>query len=200
MIFDIGGVIVEYKRENYLKLFEYNEQEKQTLLKEVIFTPNWNLLLKGEISNDEFVTSATEKHPEFAKEINLFFDSEILKSMLPPIKETFEFVKKLKNAGLKLFVISDIDEITIKYILSAIDGFENLFDDIIYSCRVGMIKKDGDIFDLAIQRFKIVPEETLFIDDSVKNLDQAKLRNLNIFQFEHPSENIKELENLLKIN
>jgi len=48
-------------------------------------------------------------------------------------------------------------------------------DDLILSCDHGHCKgDDGKLFRSAIDYHGIVPEETLFVDDSVRNLDCAK--------------------------
>ena len=72
-----------------------------------------------------------------------------------------------------------------------------MFEDIIYSCRVGMVKKDGNVFDLAVERFNIEPKETIFIDDVQRNLDQAAKREINTFKFTDPDTHIPELEKML---
>jgi len=59
-------------------------------------------------------------------------------------------------------------------------GVLPLLDDLIMSCEYGHSKGDygngegGKLFRSAMQHHGIVPEETLFVDDSVHNLDQAK--------------------------
>jgi len=59
-------------------------------------------------------------------------------------------------------------------------GVLPLLDDLIMSCDYGHSKGDygngegGKLFHSAVQHHGIVPEETLFVDDSVHNLEQAK--------------------------
>lgn len=197
VIFDIGGVIVAYKRETYLDPFGFDDETEQFFLKNVIFTPDWTRLSIGEITTAEFINNACSKYPEHKEVIEGFFAIENLKKMIPPFKQTLEFINKLKDKGYRLFVISDMEENTIKYLKTEINGFESMFEDIIYSCRVGMVKKDGNVFDLAIKRFNIDPKESIFIDDVQRNLDQAAKRGINTFRFTDPTVHIKELENML---
>ena len=56
------------------------------------------------------------------------------------------------------------------------------FDGKIISGRDSLIKPDPAIYELAITRFNLTPEETLFIDDRLDNIQAAQ--NLN-FQTIH---------------
>ena len=47
------------------------------------------------------------------------------------------------------------------------------FDDKIISGREFLIKPDAKIYELAVSRFNLIPEETLFIDDRADNIDTA---------------------------
>ena len=117
--------------------------------------------------------------------------------MLPVYQQTLRLVEKIKAKGYRLFIISDLEESNVRYVENEIPNIHDLFEDIIYSCRVGMVKKFGEVFDLAIDRFNIVPEESIFIDDTQINLDQAAKRGINTFRFTDPSVHIAELEKLL---
>ena len=105
-----------------------------------------------------------------------------------PTVDMEEKFKKFAEIGMSGVQFHDDD---------AVPNINELFDDIIYSCRVGMVKKDGNVFDTAIERFNVVPEETLFIDDVQANLDQASKRGIHTFQFTNPDVHVKELESML---
>lgn len=55
------------------------------------------------------------------------------------------------------------------------EGLEvkDYFDGIVTSFEVKSIKPDRRIFEITIERCGILPEETIFLDDSQKNLDTA---------------------------
>jgi putative hydrolase of the HAD superfamily len=48
------------------------------------------------------------------------------------------------------------------------------FDDGLFSGRVGLMKPQPAMFELALQRFGIDPAQTLFIDDHPGNVDVAQ--------------------------
>jgi 2-haloacid dehalogenase len=62
----------------------------------------------------------------------------------------------------------------------------DLFEDVIISGHVGMAKPDTAIFEKARDRFKVDPAATLFIDDSLKNVNAAKGVGFQAVLFETP--------------
>ena len=50
-----------------------------------------------------------------------------------------------------------------------------------------MIKPDPAIYKLAISRFDLIPEETLFIDDRFDNIEAAQKLNFQTIHLTDPS-------------
>ena len=198
VIFDIGGVIVKFKRDNYLDCFEFDEKTKNILINDVVFSKDFSLVSTGKMNIEDSIESSKKRHPELTKEIDMINDINNFKIMMPPHEQTLSLIKQLKQQGFKLYIISDIDEHMIAYLNQEIDGFEDFFDGISYSCRVGMVKKHGDVFDYVLEKYKLNPQETLFVDDVERNLAQAKLRGIQTLQFVSETESVNEIKKLLK--
>ena len=197
VIFDIGGVIVKFKKETYLDPLGLDEATKNYLIDEILFTEDWFQMSIGKMTEQEFLANAKKRHPDYYDLAKSVFEIDTLKKLLPVYQQTLRLVEKIKAKGYRLFIISDLEESNVRYVENEIPNIHDLFEDIIYSCRVGMVKKFGEVFDLAINRFNIVPEESIFIDDTQINLDQAAKRGINTFRFTDPSVHIAELEKLL---
>ena len=56
---------------------------------------------------------------------------------------------------------------------------EELFDDVVDSCEVGLRKPDRRIFDLAVDRLGVPAERTVFIDDAPGNVAGAQTAGLH---------------------
>lgn len=197
VIFDIGGVIVKFKKETYLDPLGLDEETKNFLIDQILFTDEWFKLSIGISNEQEFLDNVAKKYPDYLELASSVFTIETIYKLLPVYTKTIKLIEQLKKKGYRLFVISDIEEHNITYIEHAIPNMNELFEDISYSCRVGMVKKDGNVFDKAIERFKVIPEETLFIDDTQINLDQASKRSIHTFRFTDPDIHVKELEKML---
>ena len=68
----------------------------------------------------------------------------------------------------------------------------NFFDGLIISGEEKLIKPDPKIFHLACERFNLIPENTIFIDDRVENIDTASRLKFQTIHLTNPAE-IKSL-------
>jgi epoxide hydrolase-like predicted phosphatase len=73
-----------------------------------------------------------------------------------------------------------------------------LFDDMIISAEVGLLKPDRRIYELAVSRLGVQPDEAVFIDDMPVNVEGARIAGLQAIQYLNNSQVIEELENLLQ--
>jgi putative hydrolase of the HAD superfamily len=192
IVFDNGGVIVKYSAETYLDYFKFTE-DKQKDLDQLFASNEWTSFAKGDISSAEFKLYATNRFPEYYDDVLKILDVNNLKYMIPPYIETLEFIKKLKSNGYNIYLLTDINEDTIQYLKEEIEDFEVLFDGIVYSCRVGMVKKEGKVFSYLLDKFNLNPNETLFLDDSIKNLEEAEKFNIKTYRFLDPKIDIPNI-------
>jgi putative hydrolase of the HAD superfamily len=74
---------------------------------------------------------------------------------------------------------------------------DDLFDEMIISAEVGMVKPDPRIFRLAAERLRVAPREAVFIDDMPDNVEAARHEGLQGIQFISTSQTLSELTTLL---
>jgi glucose-1-phosphatase len=72
-----------------------------------------------------------------------------------------------------------------------------VFDDIIISAEVGLAKPDRRIYQLAIDRLGVAPDEAVFIDDVLENVEGARAAGLSAIQFKDPPQVQTDLGKLL---
>lgn len=172
VIFDVGGVLISSEMKFVI------EDIKTTLnLNTTTFEKPWNDLLPllgtGKISEEEFWQKfliQTHTPATFSTEES-FFLREYLKRTHPH-EEVLTLVRKLKEKGYKLALLSD----TIASHVTANERF-GFYDDFpikIFSNEVGFSKPGKEIFKLALEKLQTRPEETIFIDDLEKNVIAAK--------------------------
>ena len=117
----------------------------------------------------------------------------------------------------KLFIDEDllkyIVEMGSKYKLGLLSNYSNdlrpkiekewalgsVFDEIIISCEVGLIKPDPAIFNLILARLGVKAEESVFIDDRIKNIDGAKKMGFQTIFFTSKEQSLKELAHILQV-
>ncbi len=102
------------------------------------------------------------------KEQVLFAREQRMKNALTMIsKEVLDTLQKLKLKDIKLGLISNADCIDCKYWNQS--PLFKYFDDSIFSCNVGLLKPDRQIYELAMQRLNVFPEQCLFVGDGGSN-------------------------------
>ena len=65
-------------------------------------------------------------------------------------------------------------------------GFLRETDGAVVSAREKKVKPDPEIFLRLIRRFGLIPEKTLFVDDSEKNTDAAARLGFRVWHYETP--------------
>jgi len=190
IIFDLGGVLMtdvplmKIARDLSVR-FSISEDELHSHLYP---TEHWTLLTLGEISEDEY-------WDHFLKASKINVDKKELKDKvrteLRPIEEPVEILPLLKRQ-YQLAVLSNHSREWSKFMRKEFDFF-SYFDQIIFSCDVGLRKPDPRIYQLALTRLHSEPEECLFIDDKKRNTDGAEKVGIRSIVLESVSKLRKEL-------
>ncbi len=120
--------------------------------------------------------------PEVNKLINSTIDNQLLKkAFLSTPKNTpmFDLVKHLRSKGYKTGIITDNPLERFDALEKAFD-LNLIFDSMIVSSEVHSLKKTGPvIFKTALNSLDLKPRETVFIDNSVKNLEIPSKMGMN---------------------
>ena len=72
----------------------------------------------------------------------------------------------------------------------------NDFDGIVVSGQEKLIKPDQKIYEILLNRYHIKAENTVFIDDNIKNINSAKEVGLYSIHFENPKQLNLELKTI----
>jgi epoxide hydrolase-like predicted phosphatase len=75
--------------------------------------------------------------------------------------------------------------------------FEDVFDEMIVSAEVGLVKPDPRIYRLALEKLGTQPEESVFLDDVLVNVEAARSVGMSAIQFTQPEKALEELKKLL---
>ena len=87
-------------------------------------------------------------------------------------QKSVEVLNDLKNKDYECYVLSNWSWETFQG-MDKEYPFLKKFDGLIISGKEKLIKPDEKIYKLAINRFNLVPEETVFIDDKKENIETA---------------------------
>ncbi len=195
IIFDIGGVLLEYNPKTYLDTLNIEELKRKEINNIIFHSTKWKDCLNGIIDNQQLIEILTKENPKYENEINQILDKNNLKYMLPPKTETIEYYKKLKHKGYKIYLCSNITEDTYKYIYNEYEIIQEA-DGSVFSCFEGVSKPNIEIYKRLVNKYKLDIEESILIDDTKRNIISANEFGLKSILFN----NIQQLENIDKIN
>jgi len=85
----------------------------------------------------------------------------------------WEAARKLKNQGHRLILFSNTNAIHCPWVFEAFPEFD-IFDGSILSFETGFIKPEKPIYQHAIDKYSLIPENTLYIDDLPANIATGK--------------------------
>ena len=91
---------------------------------------------------------------------------------LAPYEDAVELVDEVKQAGHRLFILSNMHRASIDY-LERTHDFWHLFDGSVVSCRIRHVKPEPEIYEHLLLTYKLDAADTLFIDDMRENVDSA---------------------------
>jgi 2-haloacid dehalogenase len=184
VVFDIGGVLLDWNpRYVYRQLFD-DEQEMERFLSEIC-TLEWH------VEHDRgkpFAVSCAELasvHPEYAEMIHAWGQrSEDM--VAGPIDETVELLRRLKASGVPCYALTNMEAETFPLRVKRFP-FMSWFDGTVVSSFERVVKPEPEIFERLLERFNLAPEETLFVDDSQRNVDAARELGIQAVVFESPA-------------
>jgi putative hydrolase of the HAD superfamily len=105
---------------------------------------------------------------------------DFLRSLRPELK-----VGLISNAwsGLRAFITGQ--------------KFEDVFDEMIISAEVGLMKPDPRIYRLALEKLGAQPQESVFLDDVLVNVEAARSVGMYAIEFTRLDKTLEELKQLL---
>lgn len=110
------------------------------------------------------------------KLMSLLLDPKLGVEVYRPDSIVIQLVKTLKKRGTyKLFILSNIDTETFIELLSKYQHFFCLFDGVVASCQVHLVKPDLAIFNYLVDKYHLDPYHCCYIDDQSENLASARM-------------------------
>jgi 2-haloacid dehalogenase len=192
LVFDFGGVLLEWNpRHLYRKLFNGDEAAMEKFLCEVDFS-TWNTEQDRGRSFAEAVDELSARFPHYAGLIKAY-DERWEESISGPIQPVVDTLRELKEKGYALYGLTNWSQEKFALVQHKY-AFFNLFETILVSGAVRLIKPDPRIFNLLLEKMKCSPEQCIFIDDSLKNVAAAEALGFIPIHFQSPDQLTNELE------
>ena len=185
IIFDLGRVLVKFNVRNLFRKIITTEEEIDYFLQNIC---TWEWHIQQDLVQDTSQASAplVQQFPKYQEAIEAFY-GRFLEMIEGTYEKNVKLAMDLKQKGYSIYVLSNFpgDQYD-KY--EKHNSFLQIFDDKIISGHVGLAKPDTKIYKLAINKFHLTPERSLFIDDKIENIEGAKQLGIQTIHLQNPDE------------
>lgn len=193
IIFDLGNVVLKLRWDIVLNRHTQDPETKQ-LLNEIIFdSEEWKELDAGTISKDQALGQMLSKLPVYLHEsckaiMNEWRDGLIINEKI------ISFIQRVRNNGYKTYILSNAPH-EIPPFLEAND-LNRFFDGQIISAEEKVCKPDEKIYNLLLDKYDLVAEESIFLDDKLENIEGANSANINgiVYDYTNHEQMLSELD------
>jgi 2-haloacid dehalogenase len=194
VVFDLGGVLVDWNpRYVYRELFEGDEEKVEWFLSNIC-TAAWNEQQDAGRSFADAVCVLAGEYPEHELLIRAYYDR--WEDMIGgAIEQTVQLLAELKQRGVSLFALTNWSAESFPIARRRFPFFD-WFDGIVVSGDVRMIKPDPQIYHHLVTTHKVQPQEAVFIDDNLRNVETARQLGFHGVHFVSPAQLRAELEAL----
>jgi HAD superfamily hydrolase (TIGR01509 family) len=170
VIFDLGGVLILIDFNRSIARFK-QKIKKHSDSKIIDILKNSDLVVsyhKGELSSRLFYKHIQDR---FKGEFSYALFCDIWQDIFAPNEPMIRFLQKIKDE-YELILLSNTNELHIDYLTKTFPFFD-VFQDHIYSYKIGLLKPDPSIYKFALNRTDSRAEECMLIDDTLLNIDAA---------------------------
>ena len=193
VIWDIGGVIMRTEDPAPRAELAAELGVTREFLNELVFGGEQGTRAQiGEISQQEiwdYVRSELKLNSgEYPDLRERFFGGDVLDAKL------VDFIRSIQPS-YKIGIISNawsqIADSLVEW------GIDDAFEMVVGSGDVGIMKPDPRIYQIALERLDVHPEEAVFVDDFIENVQGARKLGIHAIHFQSREQAIQELEQLL---
>jgi putative hydrolase of the HAD superfamily len=193
VVFDIGNVLTDFSWERHFRDLGFEGEVFERVADATTRSPIWGEFDRG-VPDREILEAFIERDPGVEKEIRLMFSD--IGPTLRPCEYAIPWIMELKKRGIRVLLLSNLSSKTVHECYNSLK-FLNYVDGGVLSYLEGVIKPEREIYKRLMDRYFINTAETVFIDDTVKNIDAAMEMGLTGIVFKNYDQARAELERLI---
>lgn len=194
IVFDLGGVVLNWNPQKVKENFKGNPQLPAYLFESDFFRDYWTEFDRGTVSETEIIRqmAAFSGHSETeCREL-----VEFIKHSLTDIPATVSLIRELAGRGYRLYCLSNMAVEYYDY-LKEREVFR-YFEGRIISGLVKAVKPEEEIYRMLLERYSLDPQETLFIDDLEKNIEAARQLGFRTVHFTDREQGYASIREMLE--
>lgn len=176
IIFDLGRVLIEWDPVQLIKeVFTHEKNVPTTFVEDVLDATKTQLWLeydKDIRTTDYIIEQLCIQNPQLHKQHFTTFMREHKKYMniIPAGLHIFNLIKQ---QGYRIYILSNMPMAVFNTLAAKYDFFKQV-DGMIISGDVKQVKPEPEIYQTLLTKYQLKPEECLFLDDKVENIEAGK--------------------------
>ncbi|MGN0667034.1 MAG: HAD family hydrolase [Huintestinicola sp.] len=194
VIFDIGKVMIEFDWDTFLRRY-FDDRTADAVAAATWGSKSWNELDRGVLPYDEVMEMFGREDTRCSDQI-IFAMKHVDEC---PVMQSYAvpWVDELKKQGYHVYYLSNYFEYLLEKRPDVLE-FTKHMDGGIFSCHEKLIKPDERIYRRLCEKYSLIPEECIFIDDSPKNIRGAEQFGMKGFLFEGYDKSYSVITDYLK--
>ncbi|MBW8750426.1 MAG: HAD family phosphatase [Propionibacteriales bacterium] len=191
VVFDLGGVLIDWDPVPALAVAVGEEQARQLMAAEDFDFYAWNAHQDAGRSFSEGEAEVAATHPHWAEHVRGYF-SHYAHSLVGEHPATVEILREVVAAGWPTYALTNWSAETFHHAERQF-SFLAEFRAVLVSGELGLAKPDPSIYQALLRRTGTRPEETFFTDDSARNVSAAREVGLDAVQYADAGQLRREL-------
>jgi putative hydrolase of the HAD superfamily len=191
IIFDLGKVLVDYDFSRFFGKYGIEQIDE----KFIEMAPIYELFNQGKISKQEFL----QRLKSFLQTEESWQQIEQNWADLFTLKQNMYGLAEYLGKDYRIFIFSNTDEIHFKHIYQKFKQLQIFGDNLMLSYQLAAIKPQPVAYKLALAKFSLQPEESLFIDDRIENVHSARVLGMAAIHHLSYKDTAQQLSKLLDI-
>ncbi len=193
IVFDFGGVLVTYDFYRFFLPHFQSHEKTVAFMKDVLTAEAADDMDRELIPFREQIECLKRQWPEYAGALEMM-DRDFVHIVTGEMPGMTELMQRLKSQGYRLLGLSNwsskVYEVLEKYPIF------QLLEGSVISTEVKQLKPEADIYHTLLERFQALPEECVFIDDKLPNIEGCRQVGMHGILFQSTAQLEEELRKL----
>lgn len=170
IVFDVGMVLIDFCWEKPCRELGFSEEIISAFEKKMVCSEYWHKLDEGTMTEEDAIDKFKEAMPEYTKEIDMFWEKP--EKFVEEYSFAAPLIRELHEKGYYVYLLSNYPLHMYEIHWPSFEFF-SLVDGYVVSSVERLCKPDPAIYRLLCERYHLIPEECLFIDDRRDNVESA---------------------------
>ncbi len=193
IVFDIGNVLTNFAWEEFLYNKGFDKEMVDRIGKASTLSEDWVEFDRGVLTTEQIIERFVENDPGIEKELRAAYSD--LTGIITGRETAIPWIRALQAAGYQVLVLSNFSIQAYETCKESMT-FLDIVDGGILSYKERIVKPDPAIYKLLMDRYELIPEKTVFIDDTAANVTAAKAMGWHGIVYKEYDQVVQELHDM----